>query len=77
MELRDCSLRHVREIAQKHMNTFKIEHGGIGHSIDIANERMSSLRSAKNDVESARAALEESRGHNDAAKLAANVGVSR
>jgi hypothetical protein len=59
------------------MNSSKIEHGGIGHSINIANERMSTLRSAKNDVESARAALEESRGHNDAAKLAANVGVSQ
>jgi hypothetical protein len=76
MELRDCSLRHVREIVQVHMSTFKIEHGGVGNSIDIANERIATLQFAKNDIEGARVALENSRWHNDASKLAANIGVS-
>ena len=76
MELRDCSLRRVDEIAQNHMSTFKTEHGGVGSSIDIANERILTLQSAKDDIEGARAALEHSRWHNDASKLAVNIGVS-
>jgi hypothetical protein len=77
MELRDCSLRHVSEVAQNHMSTFKIEHDGVGSSIDIANKQISTLQSAKNDIEGARASLEEGSHQNESAKLAANIGVSQ
>lgn len=76
MELRDRSLRRVSEIAQNHMSTFKIEHGGVGSSIDVANQRILTLQTTKDDIEGARAALDKSKRQNEASKLAVNIGVS-
>ena len=59
------------------MSIFKIEHGSVESSINAANERIVALQCARNDVEGARTALENSRWHNDASKLAANVGASQ
>jgi hypothetical protein len=74
-ELRTSSLQRVKDMAQDQIGTFKTEHGGVGSSIDVAHGRLTTLQTAKNDVENARVVLEESRWHKDASKLAANIGV--
>jgi hypothetical protein len=62
-------------MTQDQISTFKTEHCDVGISIDIAHGRLTTLQTAKNDVENARVALEGSRWHKDASKLAANIAV--
>lgn len=69
-ELRTSSLQRVKDMAQDQISTFKTEHGAVGISIDIAHGRLTTLQNAKNDIENARVALEGSRWHKDASKLA-------
>jgi hypothetical protein len=74
---RAYSLRRIGDAAKTQMSTFTIEHNGVESSIAVANERMTTLQCAKDDVENARAVLENNRWHTDASKMAANIGVSR
>ena len=72
MELREHS-----HIAQNQLSTLRIDHERVESLITGANERLIALQCARDDIEAARAALEANRWHNDASKLAVNVGVSQ
>jgi hypothetical protein len=69
-------LKEHSYVAQNSMGNFRTDHESVKSSINGANERLLALQCARDDIETARAALDDNRSHNEASKLATNVGVS-